>query len=292
MIRELIRPANLVTSMSLMAGVYSIVLSAGAEPSEGHLFFAAAVAILVAAVFDGMYGRVARMTGGGTEFGIQLDSLVDLVSFGVAPGVLLYKWGLYGMGLVGFFVAFCFILAGCFRLARFNTRMGLGKERPDSSEGLTITFSGGMVALLVLYHHQSSGEAVLVHLPVAGLALLLAYLMLSNIRFPVFKRVADRPITLAIAVAMLFGLIITMVLYHASFFFVLIGATYIASGLLGELLFYSRRRREDDFMYLGSLDADDDDLGEDADIVDIVDGIAPEAAGPLRRLMGRVRRRP
>src|SRR5271156_4013796 len=110
---------NLFTVSSIFCGFFAMTLWAGGEERTGR-FYQAALAILFAIFFDGFDGRVARLTKTQSEFGVQLDSLADLVSFGVAPALLLYKWALQPLGFWGLFLAFLFTACGALRLARFN----------------------------------------------------------------------------------------------------------------------------------------------------------------------------
>ena len=121
---------NLFTTAAMFAGFYAILASIGGRYSE------AAVAVFIAAVLDGMDGRVARMTGTQTEFGVQYDSLSDLVSFGLAPSLVMYTWSLsalrdYGplWGKLGWAAAFVYAACAALRLARFNTQVGVADKR-------------------------------------------------------------------------------------------------------------------------------------------------------------------
>src|SRR5258708_25141661 len=109
---------NLFTLSSIFCGFYAITLCAGeASPSQ---LYQAALAIFFAMFFDGFDGRVARLTKTQSDFGIELDSLADVISFGAAPALLVYKWALLPLGFVGVFLAFVFVACGALRLARFN----------------------------------------------------------------------------------------------------------------------------------------------------------------------------
>src|SRR3954471_22167882 len=109
---------NLFTVTSIFCGFYAITLCAGeASPSQ---LYQAALAIFFAMFFDGFDGRVARLTKTQSEFGVELDSLADVMSFGVAPGLLMYKWALAPLGFWGLFASFSFAACGAMRLARFN----------------------------------------------------------------------------------------------------------------------------------------------------------------------------
>src|SRR5437879_7555336 len=109
---------NLFTVSSIFCGVYSIMLAAG--EATGDNFYRAAVAIFFGNFFDAFDGRVARMTRTQSEFGVELDSLADVITFGVAPAILVYKWALSGMGIAGFVICSIYAASGAIRLARFN----------------------------------------------------------------------------------------------------------------------------------------------------------------------------
>src|SRR3954467_9177794 len=109
---------NLFTVSSIFCGVYSITLSAG-EPT-GDNFYRAAVAIFFGSFFDAFDGRVARMTKTQSDFGVELDSLADVITFGVGPAIPVYKWALYGLGFAGIVIAGVYAACGAIRLARFN----------------------------------------------------------------------------------------------------------------------------------------------------------------------------
>ena len=121
---------NLFTTGAMFAGFYAIVASIGGD------FSSAAIAVFVAALLDGMDGRVARLTGTQTEFGVQYDSLSDLISFGLAPSLVMYTWSLstlkdYGptWGKIGWAAAFIYAACAALRLARFNTQVGVIDKR-------------------------------------------------------------------------------------------------------------------------------------------------------------------
>src|SRR5687767_10369159 len=110
--------SNLFTITSIFCGFYALTLCAGdATPAQ---LYQAALAIFFAFFFDGFDGRVARLTKTQSQFGVELDSLADVISFGAAPAILVYKWALAPLGFFGIFVSFCFAACGALRLARFN----------------------------------------------------------------------------------------------------------------------------------------------------------------------------
>lgn len=239
MLKYALRPANLFTASSLFCGLYSIMLSAGAGRGDSQVLQQAGILIMIAGLFDMLDGPVARLTRTQSDFGIQFDSLADVVSFGVAPGVLLYKWGLDTYGDVGFFLAFLFTLAGAMRLARFNVQSG--KVDPRCSVGLTITSAGNMVAALVVHHHQVRPGEVGNHAIVLLCALLLSYLMVSDVRFKTTKWFKPNLPTLAGVSLFVFGLLAINLFFDITVVFVAIGATYIGWGIVEECFRLARR---------------------------------------------------
>ncbi|MEE2829296.1 MAG: CDP-diacylglycerol--serine O-phosphatidyltransferase [Myxococcota bacterium] len=270
MMRYIMKPANLFTGASLFCGVLSVTYSAAAAPHEAEAFFSAALLIIFAGIFDALDGRVARLTGTQSEFGVQMDSLVDVVSFGVAPGVLLYKWGLEAYGGAGFLVAFLFVLCGVFRLARFNLKSLEDEPKTESkkyTEGLAITCAGGMVASLVLHHAKIRATEVDNHVSVLLLTLLLSYLMLSTVHFRTFREFKLSPVSLTAIAAGLMTMAVVLVVFDVTMLLVVFGGTYISAGLIEEILTFGRRRASDDLYYLQDLDnsKDVDDLTEESD---------------------------
>jgi CDP-diacylglycerol---serine O-phosphatidyltransferase len=142
---------NILTACGMFGGFYAILAAA-----SGHFEYAC-IAIFIAAVFDGLDGRVARLTGTSSEFGVQFDSLADLVSFGVAPALVMYHWALVELkldgnvlGKIGWAAAFLYTACAALRLARFNTQVGVVDKRwfiglnSPSSAGLMMSFVWGM----------------------------------------------------------------------------------------------------------------------------------------------------
>lgn len=146
---------NLFTTAALFAGFFSIV-----QAMSGR-FEAAAVAIFVAMVMDGLDGRVARLTNTQSAFGAEYDSLSDMVSFGVAPALVLYVWALKPMGKLGWIAAFIYCASAALRLARFNTKADSGDKR--WFEGLPSPAAAALLAGLVWVNHENgvSGKDLL-----------------------------------------------------------------------------------------------------------------------------------
>lgn len=184
---------NLITLSAIFCGFDSIRLSASAE-GDGDLF-RAAVLIVFAMFFDALDGRVARMTKTQSAFGLQIDSLADVISFGVAPGMLVYHWTLHRFELLGLFVSFCFTAAAAVRLARFNVlSMGeAGKPAKPSKYflGLPTPGAAGLLVSIVIANHAVGGAmGGAQYAPhVLVLSFTLALLMVSNVEFRTFKQV-------------------------------------------------------------------------------------------------------
>jgi len=172
---------NLLTSGGLFCGIFSLV-----QTMNGH-YASAAIAILAANVFDGLDGRVARMTNTTSPFGVEYDSLCDLVSFGVAPAILIYKWALIPWGVWGWSAVALFVACAAARLARFNIMVG----RVDQNHfmGLPVPAAATMLVSLILMY-RFVGRAGLPDKQVAVLLLtyVLALLMVSSISYPSFKK--------------------------------------------------------------------------------------------------------
>lgn len=174
---------NLFTTAALFSGFYAII-----SAMHGR-FEVAAIAILVAMVFDGLDGRVARLTNTSSAFGEQYDSLADMVSFGVAPALVVFNWGLADFGKVGWAAAFAFTACAALRLARFNTQIGT----VDKSEfvGLASPSAAALIAAMVWVGHDVDVEWGIATAATL-ITILAALLMVSNVRYTSFKGIDFR----------------------------------------------------------------------------------------------------
>lgn len=170
---------NLLTTASLFAAFYSIVASLKAQ------YDVAVFAIFIGMVADGLDGRIARMTNTQSAFGAEYDSLSDMVTFGVAPALLLYSWSLHQFGKLGWLIAFIYTAAVALRLARFNTQI----ETADKNyfQGLNCTFAGALVSSFAGVCQQHAFPFLWVSILSGVIALLSAVLMVSNVRYYSFK---------------------------------------------------------------------------------------------------------
>jgi CDP-diacylglycerol--serine O-phosphatidyltransferase len=171
---------NLFTTGNLFCGVYAILSVFHAN------YLAAAIAILVAMIFDVLDGKSARLTNSTSHFGLEYDSLSDVVSFGVAPGLLIYSWALSGQGTFGVAVMFAYVAVGAVRLARFNATVALSDGKYFT--GLAIPAAAGVVASLVVFdHHIVRMGAEVKPIFVLIITLTLSFLMVSTIKYRSFK---------------------------------------------------------------------------------------------------------
>lgn len=169
---------NLMTTGNLFCGFFAVI-----QAMKGQFLFAA-YAIVAAAIFDQLDGRVARMTRSTSKFGAEYDSLCDLVSFGMAPAILLFQWALQPFGRLGWVVCFLYTACGALRLARFNVQQNVVEKA--YFQGLPIPMAAGIVASSVLaftdLELDPSGNYGLL-----AMAVLLAFVMVSTFRYRSFK---------------------------------------------------------------------------------------------------------
>ncbi|HLD23255.1 MAG TPA: CDP-diacylglycerol--serine O-phosphatidyltransferase [Sulfuricurvum sp.] len=171
---------NLFTAASIFTGFYAIALALESS------FESAAWFIFLALIFDGLDGRVARMTNTASHFGVEFDSLADIVAFGVAPALLLYLYIGESYGRIGIVVSALFIIFGAVRLARFNVTTS--RIEPSVFIGLPIPTAAIMISIAILLLERYEAFAVF-KVFILPLALVLAILMVSNIRYPSFKKI-------------------------------------------------------------------------------------------------------
>lgn len=225
---------NLVTAASLFAGFYSMVATLNGN------FSTAAVWIYISAVCDGLDGKVARMTGTTSKFGVEFDSLADLVAFGVTPALLMYAWALKPFGRLGWVAAFLFLVCAALRLARFNVQVDTVESK--RFVGLPTPASACMVASTVLLFYHLNWPSSYKKLAILGLIYLLAFLMVSNFRYYSFKDPAlikRQPFGFLLLAVVL--LIVVAAEPIVMTFCVLL--LYILSGPIDFLVTWPRRRR-------------------------------------------------
>ncbi len=225
---------NLITSGSLFAGFYSIAATYNGQ------FEKAAMAIIAGVVLDGLDGRVARMTRTTTKFGVEYDSLADLVSFGVAPAFLVYGWALSQFGRWGWLAAFLYLICGALRLARFNVQVNTVEK--GKFNGLPIPAAATFVSSIILLFYYLGGSGSLKHLALLLAIYVLAFLMVSTVKYDSFKDLEAfrrRPFN-TLVVFIFLALLLAAEPQVMIFIFT---AGYVVSGPIGELVALVRRRR-------------------------------------------------
>jgi len=226
---------NLFTTGCLFSGFYAIVAAMGGR------FEAAAVAIFIAMILDGLDGRVARMTNTQSAFGAEYDSLADMVSFGLAPALVVYVWALSDLGKLGWLGAFIYTAGTALRLARFNTQVGRADKR--YFQGLASPAAAAVVAGMVWVGQNYQAEGLAVSILAMVVTVCVGLLMVSNVRYRSFKDLDLKgkvPFVAILAVVLVFVLVSLdppQVLF-AGF------AVYAFSGPVGTLLSLRRRRAE------------------------------------------------
>ncbi|MEW6430625.1 MAG: CDP-diacylglycerol--serine O-phosphatidyltransferase [Myxococcota bacterium] len=225
---------NLFTVSSIFCGFYAMTLCTGdASPTQ---LYQAALAIFFGIFFDGFDGRVARLTKTQSMFGQELDSLADVVTFGAAPALLVWKWALQPLGILGVFVAFLFAACGALRLARFNV---LAIRSPGSSSGrffvgMPIPFAAaGVISMIIAFQNARGGplpeEA---RWPVLGVVTFLALLMVSTVRYRTFKDVKPSPKMAALLISIIAAGVAIAAVSHPAWVLVTYFGLYLLSGLI------------------------------------------------------------
>ena len=224
---------GLFTMANMFCGYACIVYSLRGD------FETAAPFIGFAVVLDMLDGRIARMTGTASDFGVELDSLADVISFGVAPAILSFAWGLSPLGRVGTFSGFLFVSAAAMRLARFNIQSAAGGDK-RYFVGMPSPAAAAIPAATV-YVYPYGLHDYRAALPVLAMVLVPALLMVSTIRFRSFKTI-DLQSRRPYKVLMLIAVGIMLIATHPRYVLIVIAYAYLASGFI-ELLIARIRRR-------------------------------------------------
>ena len=226
---------NLFTTMNIFCGFYAVIAAVNGASN------AAAVAILVAAIFDALDGKIARATQTTSRFGVEYDSLADVISFGLAPGLMIYLWALKPLGRLGWLAAFLFMVCGALRLARFNTQVDSVKS--DYFVGLPIPAAASMLAATVMLHHRlgigDSANKILILM----LIYVLSFLMVSSFKFHSFKKPElFKKMNFNVLVAAV--LIMIFIAAQPAIALFSIGLVYILSGPFGFLRKYKALKKK------------------------------------------------
>jgi CDP-diacylglycerol--serine O-phosphatidyltransferase len=214
---------SVITTASLFSGFYAIVAAINGQ------YFHAAVAIIISGVFDGLDGRVARLTGTTSKFGMEYDSLCDLVAFGVAPAVLAYEWVLRPYGRYGWLAAFLYVATTALRLARFNSQDATSTK--NEFTGLPCPAAGGMIAVSVMFCSFFEITGTLRNFMMLGTVYGLSYLMVSSVKYLSFKHAqTDRAKKFQVLVGLVLLIMVLATEPQVTLF--ILGAAYVLSGPL------------------------------------------------------------
>jgi CDP-diacylglycerol---serine O-phosphatidyltransferase len=259
---------NLITTGNIFFGFYSII-----QAIKGEYLYSA-YAIVIASVFDLLDGRLARLTRSTSKFGAEYDSLCDLISFGMAPAVLLHQWALSPFGRAGWLACFLYLTCGALRLARFNVQANILEKA--YFQGLPIPMAAGIVASSVLAFKDRNWEASASPWLLA-MTCLLALVMVSTFRYRSFKdfdlkhRMPFRYLMLGV------GVIIAVALNpEVNLFFLFL--IYAVLGAIFGILRIGKNRREKANAFVARQSAAQSSLvaGPESDLVEDEDGEEPE----------------
>lgn len=259
---------SLFTLSSIFCGFYAtlLCLTDGTSP-DPETVYRASLLIVFAMFFDLIDGRVARLTKTQSAFGVQIDSLADVVSFGVAPAVLVYQWSLSPLGTGGVLIAFAFVACGAIRLARFNVLAsaedGAPKKPGKFIVGLPIPGAAGVLVSIIVANHAVDGSIQHSIGAIATLMVLLSLFMVSSIKFRSFKDLRFNVRTVAMIGLALASSAAVAVSFHPSFALVWMLGCYLTIGVLEGLFNLSRRG----LARARSHRRDDDDDDEDQELV-------------------------
>ena len=240
---------NIITLSSVFCGFDSIRISATATADDD--FYRASLLLVFALFFDMLDGRVARLTKTQSAFGLQIDSLADVISFGVAPALLVFKWSLWQRPTAGVFVSFIFTAASAVRLARFNVLSMGDKGAPTKPGkyivGLPVPGAAGILVSLILANHAMGGQLDLYGpkyvWAMIALTLFLSGLMVSTVKFRSFKDLRLNARTFLLVALAVGSSAIVSLQTRPAFVLVWLLSSYVVIGLVESLVSLSRRAR-------------------------------------------------
>lgn len=276
MIKHFLNPPNWFTSASIFCSIYAMSLILASPEPTAEVLSRACVLVIFGGIFDLLDGRVARMTNRYSEFGVQLDTIADMVGFGVAPALIAWSWALRDLGPIGVFLTFWYVLCTAFRLARFNVNTKDHTWRfPGHSQGLTSTMAGGSLVTLVWVANGYLADVLSVPGWAVGmLVFALGGLMISSIPFRNFKdlrrnRFAKRLLAVSLACCLAGALVL-----DPSMWWGIGAALYLTLGLADGLIVAIHSRTIGKALLIDEIeealsDAEDDDYSEELAIEDI-----------------------
>lgn len=225
---------NLFTTVSLFSAYYAIVASMRGQ------FETAVIAIFIGMIADGLDGRIARMTNTQSAFGAQYDSLSDMVTFGVAPSLLLFEWALVGLGKIGWLIAFIYTACVAIRLARFNVRLDVVDKR--YFQGLACPAGAALISSFIWLCVQNNWHSHSLVVATAILCLVVSAAMVSSLPYNSFKQIDFRGKVPFLYLFLIVLILVALWLYPAEILFISF-ALYLLSGPWSGLRFMRRRSR-------------------------------------------------
>lgn len=226
---------NLFTTGAMFSGFYAIT-----SAINDH-YETAAIAMFIAMVLDGLDGRVARLTNTQSEFGVQYDSLSDMVSFGVAPAVVTYLWAFADLGRVGLFAAFVHMAGGALRLARFNTQVEVADKR--YFQGLPSPAAAAIIAGGIWFCLENGYQPENIQYLAVITTIATGLLMVSNFRYSSFKEL-DFKNKVPFMVTIIAMLVIGFVMAQPQRMLFLLSVGYALSGPIVTLVLRRKRRMQ------------------------------------------------
>lgn len=225
---------NTITLCGMFAGFFAILSAINGN------YLNAAWAIILANIFDGLDGWIARLTNTSTRFGIELDSLSDLVAFGVAPSVMMYKWSLAPFGRLGWAAAFLFVACGALRLARFNIQTGTPGSK--AFKGMPIPGAATVLSSIVIFYYEfwtgMPGKNIFFLL----ITITLSLLMVSTLKYHALKEI-DFKEKKPFWVLVLFVMILFVLLIHPSTAIFIFAMAYLTWGIIENIILLVRKKR-------------------------------------------------
>lgn len=226
---------NMLTLVGMFFGFLSIVAT-----MRGN-YVHAAWAIVIANIFDGLDGFVARATGASSRFGVELDSLADLIAFGAAPAVLIYRWTLQDFGRLGWAFSFFFLACGALRLARFNVQTAPGQSKAFT--GMPIPAAATIIASLVIFYYQFHDYPPEKNIYALMLTAICSFLMVSTLRFHGLKEVnlhSKRPLWFLLG----FILVMLVIVIHPPVALFVFAMAYLVVGIIENMFIIVRKKRK------------------------------------------------
>lgn len=235
---------NAFTTASIFCGIYAILKAVAFTEPES--LFRACVAVFFAGFFDMFDGRIARLTKTQSDFGVEYDSLADVVSFGVAPAIIVYSWALSSIGPLGMLASISFVACGAIRLARFNVLSRRAEKTGGNFfTGLPIPVAASMLVAMIIAHFRLFAELPTKgHYFILALVFFLAFLMVSTIEFWSFKNVKLGRPTIFVFFALAIIFFLSGIKYHISITLLTLIGSYILAGIVREFYMYFKYKHK------------------------------------------------